>query len=122
MNEMAKKILKFKTNTNIQIGLDIGGTLTKMAIYLSKSIPCNRKAFQQDFECNDHIELDHDHLFIKQFHTNKFNPEAIDFLTSKNRFLGLNLLVSSFIYNLNTNITKFFFIQVFLYLIIKFFL
>jgi len=82
MNEIAKKILKFKTNANIQIGLDIGGTLTKMAIYLSKSIPYKKTEFFQDFECNDHIELDHDHLFIKQFQTNKFNPEAIEFLIS----------------------------------------
>lgn len=83
MNEIAKKILKFKTNNNIQIGLDIGGTLTKMAIYLSKSMAYKKNEFLKDFDCNDHIELDHDHLFIKQFQTNKFNPEAIDFLKSK---------------------------------------
>jgi len=82
MNEIAKKILKFKTNSNMRIGLDIGGTLTKIAIYLSKSIPYKRNEFIKDFECNDHIELDNDHLFIKQFQTNRFNPEAIDFLKS----------------------------------------
>lgn len=88
MNELAKKILKFKSNTNIQIGLDIGGTLTKMAIYLSKTMPYKKNEFFKEFECNDHIELDNDHLFIKQFQTNKFNPEAIEFLKS---IINLNL-------------------------------
>ncbi len=82
MNEMAKKLLKFKYNTNIQIGLDIGGSLTKMAIYLSKSMNLKKNEFFNDFDCVDHIEFDENHLFIKLFQTNKFNPDAIDFLKS----------------------------------------
>jgi len=83
MNEIAKKILKFKSNTNIQIGLDIGGTLTKIAIYLSKSIILQPSEFFREFECYDHIEFDNDHLFIKLFQTSKFNPEVIEFLKSR---------------------------------------
>lgn len=82
MNEIAKKIYKLKKNKNIQVGLDIGGTLTKIAIYISKSIPYNKNEFVKDFNCNEHLEFDNDHLFIKHFQTNKFNIEAIDLLKS----------------------------------------
>lgn len=83
MNEFTKRLLKFKYNNTIQIGVDIGGTLTKMAVFLSKSHPIKKKDFFDDFGFSDHIELDDNHLFIKLFHTNKFNPEAIDFIKSK---------------------------------------
>lgn len=79
---MAKKMLKFKINSNIQIGLDIGGSLTKMAIFLSKSFHIKKSEFLKEFECNDHLELDDNHLFIKLFQTNKFNPETIEFIKS----------------------------------------
>ena len=81
MNKMVKNFLKL-ANNQVQIGLDIGGTLTKMSICLSKS-NLEKNEFLE-FDSLERIELEDNILFIKLFPTNKFDPDAIDFLKSKN--------------------------------------
>lgn len=81
MNNMSKKFAKLATN-QIQVGLDIGGTLTKMSLRLSKSFN-EKNEIYKEFDSLERIEIDDNLLFIKLFQTNKFNPEAIDFLQSK---------------------------------------
>jgi pantothenate kinase len=88
MNKMSKKFIKLASN-QIQIGLDIGGTLTKMSLRLSK-FNKEKNDFYKEFDSLECIEIDDYLLYIKLFQTNKFNTDAIEFLRSKiflNKFL-----------------------------------
>ena len=89
MNNMAKKFSKL-ANNHVQIGMDIGGTLTKMSIRLSKS-NLGKTEFLREFDSLERIELEDNLLFMKLFPTNKFNPEAIDFMKSKINFMIYSL-------------------------------
>ena len=77
---MSKNFLKLAQN-QVQIGLDIGGTLTKMSIRLSK-FHSVKNDFIKEFDSLEKFELEDYFLYIKLFQTNKFNPDAVDFLQS----------------------------------------
>ncbi len=87
---MSKKFMKLASN-QIQVGLDIGGTLTKMSLRLSKFHKEKNDFFKElnSLEC---IEIDDYLLYIKLFQTNKFNPDAIEFLKSIILFININFI------------------------------
>ncbi len=81
-----KNILKIINKGTIKVGLDIGGSLTKLAVALHKESEINsiRSKFKSEFEFMEEIELDENYLYIKNFQTSKFKTETVDFLRKIN--------------------------------------
>lgn len=77
-----KHILKLINNAGIKVGLDIGGSLTKLSVALHKESGSFelRKKFKSEFDFIDEIELNENYLFIKNFQTAKFKTDTIEFL------------------------------------------
>lgn len=91
MNSISKSLhrpfLKIKNSNLVKIGLDIGGSLTKLAVALSKDNSVDsdlRQKFHKDLEFLEEIELEENYLYIRLFQTNKFSVDFVDFLKSNN--------------------------------------
>ena len=83
MNTMTTKgMLKFLDFNKIKVGLDIGGSLTKLAVALNKeeSNKVIRNRFNNEFDFLEEIELEENFLYIKNFQTNKFKTDTVSFL------------------------------------------
>lgn len=80
-----KSFLKIKNSSLVKVGLDIGGTLTKVSVALSKenSGLKIRDAFHKEFQFLEEIELDDNYLFIKLIPTLDFSLEIVKFMNSK---------------------------------------
>ncbi len=81
----AKNMLKIKNSSLVKVGLDIGGSLTKVSVALSKesdAIPI-REIFLKEFQFAEEIELDDNYLYIKLMLTHMFKTEIVEFLKSK---------------------------------------
>jgi hypothetical protein len=74
------KTLQFKTSSPLSIGLDIGGTLTKISVLIDKDIITNN--FCTDYDFKDNLELPQQYLYFKYFQTASFISEGINFLKS----------------------------------------
>ena len=77
-----KNLLKFKNSKSINIGLDIGGSLTKVAIYFNKTNYELYNVLKNEYDFVDEVEFEDNFLYIKNFQTSKFASETIDFLKS----------------------------------------
>jgi len=85
-----KTLLKISNRNFIKIGMDIGGSLTKIVVALSNANPADpaydklnfRKNLQNNFEFLEELEIEDNYLFIRLFNTNNFNTEILDFLKS----------------------------------------
>ena len=77
-----KGMLKFLDFNKIKVGLDIGGSLTKLAVALNKeeSNKVIRNRFNNEFDFLEEIELEENFLYIKNFQTNKFKTDTVSFL------------------------------------------
>ena len=83
MNTMTTKgMLKFLDFNKIKVGLDIGGSLTKLAVALNKeeSNKVIRNRFNNEFDFLEEIELEENFLYIKNFQTNKLKTDTVSFL------------------------------------------
>lgn len=78
------KSLKIINHNILKIGLDIGGSLTKLSVALNKkeANDITRKKFLDEYGFFEEIELEENFLYIKNFQTNKFNSETLNFLHS----------------------------------------
>ena len=74
------KTLQFKTSSPLSIGLDIGGTLTKISVLINKEIITNN--FGTDYDIKESLELPQHYLYFKYFQTTAFKSEGINFLKS----------------------------------------
>ena len=68
----------------LKIGLDIGGSLTNIAVALAKreEYESIRNQFKLKFSFLEEIEIEDNFLYIGLFQTNKFNIDIIEFLNS----------------------------------------
>ena len=75
-NENSNHLESFE---NILIAIDIGGTLVKLVVAVTKII--EKESFlmlvERDFE---EIVLEENNLYIKKYHTSQFTTEVMDFL------------------------------------------
>ena len=78
MNSVNSTLRKFNI---LQIGMDIGGSLTKIAIVLQKEKSDLRKLFSE-FGNLEEVELNDHYIYIINFSTSKFRTETIPFLKS----------------------------------------
>jgi pantothenate kinase len=69
---------QFKNHNSIRVGLDIGGTLTKLSITIKKENELSD--FLTKFDFFEKIELDKHFLYIKLLQTNRFDVEVIECL------------------------------------------
>lgn len=83
MNDLSKKILRMKNINLFEIGLDIGGSLSKVAICLNNKNIDIRNNVKKNYDYVEEVELDDKYLFIKFFQTSKFQLDGISFLRSK---------------------------------------
>jgi hypothetical protein len=75
--------LKIKNGNPIEVGLDIGGSLTKMAVSVRKECSDLVTRLKEDIEFFDQIDLKENIILIKLFQTINFSSEGIDLLSSK---------------------------------------
>lgn len=68
-------------NSNIKVGMDIGGTLTKIAIMIDKNddVLCNYLK-ENLFDKSEEIKIEGHYIYLKRFLSANFNSEAIPFL------------------------------------------
>lgn len=88
--------LKIKNSIPIEVGLDIGGSLTKMAVSIKKKFPDLVSSLKQNIEFLDEIQMEENIILIKLIQTVNFSSEGRDLLKSKityqlNIFLQLYL-------------------------------
>jgi hypothetical protein len=74
------KTLQFKTSSPLSIGLDIGGTLTKITILVIKE--CLNNNFNIEYDFQESLELPQHYLFFKYIQTAAFKSEGINLLKS----------------------------------------
>ncbi len=74
--------LKIKNDNLIEVGLDIGGSLTKIAVSVSKEYPQLVNKLKEELEFSEQIELDKNIILFKLIQTVKFDPEGRDLLKS----------------------------------------
>jgi hypothetical protein len=74
--------LKFKNTNKITLGLDIGGTLTKLSVTLLKELNTTNE-FLTKYGFTEELELDEHFLYIKLLQTNKFEEEGIPLFKSR---------------------------------------
>lgn len=85
MNSLLKREinLKLRNFNGFHVGLDIGGSLTKVAIALNKeNVNLNNKILN-NFEFSDNFNIEDKTFFIKMYKTSKFQSETLPFLKSK---------------------------------------
>jgi hypothetical protein len=70
--------IAFKNLKDIRIGLDIGGTLTKLTVIVKKEK--HDPDFLNKYEFMEEIELDEHFLYIKLLQTIQFKIEVIECL------------------------------------------
>jgi type II pantothenate kinase len=77
-----RKSLKIINGNLLKIGLDIGGSLTKLSVILHKESASDiiRNKFLKDYGFFEEIDLEENFLYIKNFPTSKFNSDTINFL------------------------------------------
>jgi hypothetical protein len=75
--------LNFKNNHNVIVGLDIGGSLTKLSIMINKSLNSQEGGFLTKYEFLEEIDLENNFLYIKLILTSNFNTEGISLLKSR---------------------------------------
>jgi activator of 2-hydroxyglutaryl-CoA dehydratase len=75
-----KKSLVFKTEAPLSIGLDIGGTLTKISLIINKKLVKSNFAIEYDFI--ESLELNEQYLYLKNIQTGTFENEGINLLRS----------------------------------------
>ena len=91
MNAIPKNFLKIKNIQNIKVGLDIGGSLTKLAVAVHKEMTDGGiRTKLKKFDFIEEIELEENYLFIKHFSTNKFKTETLQFLKRINEIQNLS--------------------------------
>jgi hypothetical protein len=73
--------LEFKNNKDIVLGLDIGGSLTKLAVIVKKEKIGSD--FLTKYEFIEEVVLNGYILYIRLLQTNSFETEAIPLLKSK---------------------------------------
>jgi hypothetical protein len=79
-----KHNLKIKNTSLIEVGLDIGGSLTKIAVSVKKEIDMEiLKRLKNEIEFMDHLELEQNIIFFILLQTANFVSEGIDLLKSK---------------------------------------
>lgn len=84
MNSTLKQInLRLRNINSLQIGLDIGGSLTKIAIASNSQNTNMNNNFTNNFDFIDKFNIDDKTFFIKMYKTAKFQTEALPFLKSK---------------------------------------
>lgn len=76
-----KKTLEFKSLAPLSIGLDIGGTLTKISVLISKNI--KKSNFDTEYDFKESIQLSEFCLYMKLVQTDLFKTEGLTFLKSK---------------------------------------
>jgi len=74
-----EKVSKLENFEEILVGLDIGGTLVKLSVAVTKNIEKEIYGLliEREFE---EIVLEENNLYIKKFHTSQFPFDVIDFL------------------------------------------
>jgi len=75
--------LRIKNDNIIEVGLDIGGSLTKIAISISKEYPELVNKLKEELEFSEQIELEKNMILFKLIQTVKFDSEGRDLLKSK---------------------------------------
>lgn len=80
MNTILKEnTIQLETFNEILVGIDIGGSLVKLAVAVTENI--ERELYvlllEREFE---EIVLENNNLYIKKFHTSQFTTEVIKFL------------------------------------------
>ena len=75
--------LRIKNDNIIEVGLDIGGSLTKVAVSVSKEFPDLVSKLKEELEFSEQIELDKNTILFKLIQTVKFDSEGRDLLKSK---------------------------------------
>ncbi len=76
-----KKSLEFKTLAPLTIGLDIGGTLTKISVLINKKL--RKSNFETEYDFKDSLELNEQYLYFTYIQTAAFKIEGINLLKSK---------------------------------------
>jgi tartrate dehydratase alpha subunit/fumarate hydratase class I-like protein len=79
--------LKIKNCNPIEVGLDIGGSLTKMAVSIKKEYSEIIVKLKEEIEFLDEIQMEENIILIKLMQTINFSSEGRDFLKSKNIFI-----------------------------------
>lgn len=74
-----EKISKLESFEEILVGLDIGGSLVKLSVAVTKNIDKEIYGLLVEREFEE-IVLEENNLYIKKFHTSQFPFEVIDFL------------------------------------------
>jgi hypothetical protein len=75
------KSLEFKSIAPLSIGVDIGGTLTKISLLINKNVI--KKNFNSEYDFIEPFELEQHYLYLKLIQTDSFKTEGIEFLKSK---------------------------------------
>jgi hypothetical protein len=88
MNSLINSIhnLKIKNSNSVEVGLDIGGSLTKFAISIKKDDLCQEliNKLKEGIEFLDEIELKDNIILMILMQTINFATEGKDLLKSKN--------------------------------------
>jgi pantothenate kinase len=80
MNEkLTENLIKLESFENILVGIDIGGTLVKLSVAVTKNIDKETYLLLIEGEFEE-IFLENNNLYIKQFSTLQFTSEVIYFL------------------------------------------
>ena len=87
-----RKSLKIINSNLLKIGLDIGGSLTKLSVALHKNSVTDmmRTKLLNDYGFFEEIDVEENFLYIKNFQTNKFNSDTMNFLKQMNSQEHLN--------------------------------
>ena len=77
--------LKINNGNTIEVGLDIGGSLTIFAISIKKDDLCQEliSKLKEEIEFSDQIELKENIIFMILMQTHNFRTEGKDLLKSK---------------------------------------
>ena len=74
-----EKVIKLEDFNNLLVGIDIGGTLTKLSIAVKKNIDKESILLLKDKEFEE-INLEENILFIKKYHTSCIQTDVMEFL------------------------------------------
>lgn len=90
-NLVIRNKLEFRDSDEMHIGIDIGGSLTKIAIIIKKEnlIKAVIDMIKLSYHDYEEIYLDNNYLLIIHFLTNNFYSEILTFL--KSNILNLNI-------------------------------
>lgn len=80
MNHISfENLIELECFENILVGIDIGGTLVKLSVAVTKNIEKDTylMLIQREFE---EIVLENNNLYIKKYYTSQFQSDVIEFL------------------------------------------